>query len=214
VILDLTMELDENTPPYPAEGEPRFFRRLTASHDTGGFQVTELKLGTHLGTHVDAPLHSLPGGRSVAGVELNRFFGPAVCLAVSAERGGGAVSLAEVLLRAGDLIRKGDILVISTGWEERAGSEDFFRCPPLADDTGALLDRYGLVGIGVDMPSVGDIHADILGRGMSLIENLVNLKPLVGRRFLLSALPLRIPKGDGSPVRACAMLPEDDTLFP
>ncbi len=114
MILDLTMELDENTPPYPAEGEPRFFRRLTASHDTGGFQVTELKLGTHLGTHVDAPLHSLPGGRSVAGVELNRFFGPAVCLAVFAERGGGAVSLAEVL-RAGDLIRKGEFLVISTG---------------------------------------------------------------------------------------------------
>jgi len=49
-------------------------------------------------------------------------------------------------------------------------------------------------------------------REITHIENLCNLDKLVGKRFTFIALPLRIRKGTGSPLRAVAILSEGEPV--
>ena len=67
--------------------------------------------------------------------------------------------------------------------------------------------------VGVDTPSVDSIesrdfpaHRNLLGRGILIIENLGNLRPVLNRRFKLACFPLKIAKASASPVRAVAIL--------
>jgi kynurenine formamidase len=46
----------------------------------------------------------------------------------------------------------------------------------------------------------------LLKNEIILLENLCNLNQLFGKTFILSCLPIKIKGGDGSPVRACAII--------
>jgi kynurenine formamidase len=50
---------------------------------------------------------------------------------------------------------------------------------------------------------------ELFGAGLILIENLTGLEQLIGKPFLFSCLPLKLDQGDGSPVRAVAILDAD-----
>ena len=106
------------------------------------------------------------------------------------------------------LIEPGDIIILHTGWEDKVGTQVYFNYPDFAQNTGELLQGVGAHRIGTDLPSIdhnGPIHCDILGRDLSIIESLTNLKPLIDKRFYFSAVPLKFAGGDGSPVRAYAI---------
>ena len=47
-----------------------------ASHEVQGFQVSEIRLGTHTGTHIDAPRHFFPEGSTLDAYPLHRLVGP------------------------------------------------------------------------------------------------------------------------------------------
>ncbi|MGN1002906.1 MAG: cyclase family protein [Oscillospiraceae bacterium] len=208
MIHDLTMTLDESTLPFPDSGDPHMTWKHMVDHNVYKCQVSLFSMVTHFGTHVDAPLHYCKGGKTTAEIDLSAYAGPAVCLEMTDPGEGEEIDITDVLARNREKIRPGDILVLYTGYEDRVGTPEYFEYKDFAANTGELLEQYGCRGIAFDMSSIdrsGLAHQSVLSRGMSIIESLVNLKPLVGRRFYLSAVPLKFADGDGSPVRAYAV---------
>lgn len=178
-------------------------------HNVYKCQVCLFSMVTHLGTHVDAPLHYCKGGKTTAEIDLSAYAGSAVCLDFTPYMNReGEHDIAELMEANKELVKSGDILVLYTGYEDLVGRMEYFDYKDFAESTGEILEKYGCKGIGFDMPSIdrsGLAHQAVLSRGMSIIESLINLKALVGKRFFLSAVPLKFADGDGSPVRAYAI---------
>ena len=208
MIHDLTITLNEKTLPFLPANDPPMIWKHIVDHTTGPVQVSLVTMPSHLGTHVDSPLHWVKGGKTTSQIDLARYCGQAVCLDVPDVSADKVLDFTEVLEKNKSLIKPGDIIVFHTGWEDRVGTKEYFDYPDLHPNTGELLEKYGAVAIGFDLPSMdhgGSIHIDILGRDLVAIESLINLKPLIGKRFYISAVPLKFEDGDGSPVRAYAV---------
>lgn len=73
--VDLSQPLSDGLEGYP--GDPGVSFELAHDHSDKGYRVSELHIGSHVGTHVDAPSHVLPGGDSVDALGLDAFVGPA-----------------------------------------------------------------------------------------------------------------------------------------
>jgi kynurenine formamidase len=206
-IHDLTILLNERTLPFLPGGDKPLAWTHDADHETGPAQVSTARIGSHLGTHVDAPLHFIRGGRTTASMPLSSYVGTAACLSAEGLVAGGAIRLEAILERDGRLLHEGDFLIVRTGYETLVGTEAYFDFPVFPENAGALLEARGIPALGMDTPSIGGIpeHRDVLGRGIAIFESLVNLAPLVGKRFFFSAAPLKFEDGDGSPVRAYAV---------
>lgn len=211
MIYDLTMPLDEKTLPFPDSGDPHMTWKHLVDHDVYKAQVSLFSMVTHLGTHTDAPLHYIANGKTTSEIDLAKYCGPAVCLDMTGDmKDCAVVDIRPVLERNKELIKPGDIIVLRTGWEELAGTPEYFNFPDFDAAVGEALEEYGANGIAFDMPSIdrgtGVPHQSVLGRDMSITESLINLKPLIGKRFFFNAVPLKFTDGDGSPVRAYAIV--------
>jgi kynurenine formamidase len=82
-VLDLTLPLDENTPVFQEPHgyrDPAFSSEPWATLDEQDFSVHRLGMGTHSGTHLDAPAHFHPGGRTVDQVPPEALVGEAVVI--------------------------------------------------------------------------------------------------------------------------------------
>jgi kynurenine formamidase len=209
MIHDLTITLNEQTLPFLPAGDPHMIWTHRVDHNSFICQASLAVIPSHLGTHVDAPRHYVKGGKTTAEVDLSRFCGKAVCVAADDFPREGEYDINPLLERNKTLIETGDILIVFTGYEKLVGTPEYFKFPNFADNTGAALESRGIRGIGFDSPSISlgnnNAHQEVLGREISIIESLINLAPLVGRRFFFSALPLKFEDGDGSPVRAVAI---------
>jgi kynurenine formamidase len=100
-----------------------------ASHARGDhFQVTVLTLGCHAFTHVDAPVHFLPGGRHIAEVPVDRWVGEAAVVDLT-QIGANTEVTDAVLERQAQHVRGGDIVLLRTDWPKRVSveTEGFWR---------------------------------------------------------------------------------------
>ncbi|MBM3941572.1 MAG: cyclase family protein [SAR202 cluster bacterium] len=192
------------------------------THQSHARSNTKLTLATHLGTHVDAPYHFHPGGVTVDNMPLERYMGQALLLDLrQLYRSQTPISVADLQQAGGrpEALR-GQIAVLFTGWAEaESGGPRFYSQGPYLSTEGAayLLD-CGINAVAVDFPidkhpatpqsTIRDfpVHRLVLGRGVPIIENLINLDKLAGRRFELWALPIKLLGGDGAAARAVARI--------
>lgn len=93
-LVDLSHPLTTGMPVYPGDPEVTFAPALTVAAD--GVAVERLGLGSHSGTHLDAPAHSIPGGRTVDRIPLELLWGPARVLRAVAPAAGGLLGIADV----------------------------------------------------------------------------------------------------------------------
>lgn len=209
MIYDLTITLDENTLPFSHFGDPHMTWKHLADHSTHKNQVSLFSMVTHLGTHIDTPLHFIKNGKTTAEIDLERYCGEAVVLELPVKSTEEKLVIDDILEKNARLIKPGDILILYTGWEDRLGKAEYFDSPDFDPSLGETLQRFGIKGIGTDLPSIdlyGEAHVTVLSRDIGVIESLINLKPLVGKRCYFSAVPLKFADGDGSPVRAYAVV--------
>lgn len=216
-MFDLNVTLSEDMDIYP--GDPTFRAAPFARFEQNGYNLMNLTMGSHTGTHIDLPRHFLRDGYCIVDVPPERFAAPAVFVDVSLQvRDTGVIDLADTDLSA---VQNGDFLVIRTGWEELRGTPAFFTGLPLfTPGTAELLAGMGVRLLGMDLPTVlmpstapssgpppeqTAMHTALLSRDILILEGLVGLAPLTGRRLWLFCLPLKIEGGDGSPVRAVAV---------
>ena len=166
--------------------------------------LSRMELGTHTGTHVDAPLHFVDGGAGADRLPLDALVGPAVVADARGAPGDiDAAALAalgvppgteRLLLRT----RNGDL------WDRGAFTRDY---AGVADDAARELVAMGVRLLGIDYLSIAPsadpapTHRRLLEAGVVVVEGL-DLRPAPAGRYELVCLPLRIEGADGAPARA------------
>ncbi|KAI0060602.1 putative cyclase [Artomyces pyxidatus] len=213
-IIDLSHPLTTTGGSYCAD-HPTYNCKTVCTIAAGGSNVSHLTLGSHTGTHIDAPAHFFDGGATVSDLDLSLL----VCRAVVIDaRGKGpreVISWDDISGYA-ERFKAGVMVLICTGWSRYWGREEYPANPRL--DVGAareIADR-GVRVIGFDslspdgIPPAGEeetheVHRHFLGRGGAIVENLNGLEHLLDSDSVtVSVLPLRLEGCDGSPVRAVA----------
>jgi arylformamidase len=195
--LDVSVTIRPGMPVYPGTPGVRIERAQSLERGDPA-NVSRLDLGAHTGTHVDAPVHFLPGSSGADALDLDAFVGPCTVAEVAAGEAIGADEIAALDLPAGCerlLLRTRN----SRLWERDAFTPGFVRL-----DSGgaeALIER-GLRLVGIDYLSVGDrdAHRALLGRGIGVVEGL-DLRAAAPGAYLLVCLPLKIAGCDGAPAR-------------
>ncbi len=202
-IIDLSLPIFDGMPHYPTD-PPTVFREAK-NIENDRTRVTEVKFGSHTGTHLDVPSHVFPGGKSLEEMELSRFFGSAVKLSLD--------RLDEYDFASFEF----EGILLETGWERLYGEPHRYhgRSRPSIPlfFVEKLLNR-GLRFFGCDLPSVDEsgatekvVHGKLLAADVVIYENLTNLAGLPeAEPFTFIGFPLNFQGIDGSPVRAVAIL--------
>ena len=166
--------------------------------------VSLVSLGSHAGTHMDAPRHFLPGAPGIDRVDFDAVIGPARVIPI---RDRESIKVKEMRLHR---IRRGERILFKTRnsarcWKAGRFVPDFVH---LSTEAAEFLADRRIRAIGVDYLSVGGykrngpaVHRALLKAGVWIIEGLDLSRARPGRCRLI-CLPLRIAGGDGAPARA------------
>jgi arylformamidase len=197
-IIDISMKIHPDMIVYPGNPSPRIEQYKKA--EEAGVNESTLFLGSHTGTHVDSRLHIETGGRSVADLPLESFYGPCIVLDMT----GKGREINADHLREQD-IPAGIILLLKT--ENSLKGYDYFRedYAHLTEAGAVYLVERGVKTVGVDYLSVepfqnGDKIHDILIGSMTVFEGLY-LRNVSPGQYIFAGLPLKIDT-DGAPARA------------
>ncbi len=207
----LTHTLASGLPAFPGDPQLQLKRY---EMPMSPFNLMEINLPTHQGTHLDAPYHFYANGRSVENIPLERFFGPATLIDLAPQ---GVLAprtplTVEDFAAFGDHFTPGARILYRTGWDRQFGHPEFFtHYPTLTLEAARWIAsrKIGLLGMDTPTPSndARECHLMLLAPGLEivLVEGLSGLERLPVH-FTLSAFPLKIQRGDGSPVRAVAIV--------
>ena len=216
--IDLTHRMRAGMPVWPTH--PHYRQEVVESFDRGDVACNHaLCMSEHTGTHFDAPLHFVPGGRSIADVPVDRFFGRMVTIDArdtppATALGPEAISDFEAHHGA---IAPGDAVFFHFGWDRfwsdpQQGHRVLEDWPGLSRETSLLLVERGVRIVGTDCLSIDRFgssdfpaHNILLGADILVGENFANLGLLPPICTLVS-LPLAIEGGSGSPLRAVALV--------
>ncbi|MHA1238988.1 MAG: cyclase family protein [Candidatus Odinarchaeia archaeon] len=205
MIIDLSYTIHHEMLRYPGDPPVAFVKFAEVERDK--VNLTQLILGSHSGTHIDAPKHFVKHGLGVDKVDLAKCFGEAILLDLSEYELNGEIDV-KIFRRFKNEVKQYKRVVVKTGWFKHWGEPKFFSdYPELTVDTAHWLVEHEIELLGVDTPSVGspEVHKVLLEKNIVIIENL-NLADLNVNRFTLIALPLRMREIDGSPIRAVAII--------
>ncbi|MCY1032787.1 cyclase family protein [Corallococcus sp. BB11-1] len=164
--------------------------------------VSHLSLGVHSGTHVDAPVHFIPGALGVDALPLDRLLGDVRVLALP----GGPAITAEALREHAP--RRGERLLFKTAnsrgrWDASDFQPGFTY---LSSDGARFLVEAGVRTVGIDYLSIAGMeegeltHRLLLEAGVCIIEGLDLTRVEPGPHEMV-CLPLRLANGDGAPAR-------------
>ena len=213
-IFDITLPIYPGMPVY--EGDPEVSIRTWLSLEGGGAaNVSLLRLGSHTGTHVDAPLHFRSDAPGVDRLPLDVLIGPARVYALGAAdhidvnslRGVDLGACPRVLFKTRNSARR----------REGRSSPDFVA---LAGDGACRLVEAGVQLVGLDGPSADPfsstdfpVHHTLLDAGIIIVEGL-DLYAVPPGDYELLCLPLKIRGGDGAPARVVLRERENPLLLP
>lgn len=223
---DLSHPIETGTPVYPGDPSPRVETAATVAED--GYRVSRLEIGTHTGTHIDAPSHVIDGGKSLDAFSVETYRFGALLVDLRPLEPREPVSRERLEEAIGSVRRDGtsnthngnpDLLVVRTGWDEYWGTERYHDHPYLTAEAAQAVVERGL-SIGIDAfsvdPSPGPgtspdepdgipAHHLLLENDLLIVENLRGLSDLPSE-FELHAYPLPVRDADGSPIRAVAVV--------
>ena len=199
--LDVSVPLAAGLPAYP--GNPEFeLQPVKRIAEGGSSNVSRLVMGTHTGTHVDAPRHFFNEGAGVDALPLDLLLGRARVVEVERRGGIGAEELASAGLRE-------DLRVLlktsnSALWNGERFHEDYTH---LTEAGARYLVDQGVKVIGIDYLSIEQFkkpgapaHRALLSQGVIIIEGL-NLAEVEPGMYEMYCLPLRVAGADGAPAR-------------
>lgn len=187
-VIDISMTISPDMEMYPGEPAP-VITRISKLESGDKYNVSQLILGTHTGTHVDPPLHFIEGGAGIDDMPLDRLVGPARVIDLSHIRNDieptdiGNVEPGEILLLKG---KKGGVRLTTAAAQY-------------------LMDN-GIKTVGTDALSIGaareenEVHILLLGADIAVVEGLV-LSDVEAGQYLFVCLPLKVATGDGGPAR-------------
>tara|TARA_A100001015_G_C15005396_1_gene720411 strand:+ start:1207 stop:1821 length:615 start_codon:yes stop_codon:yes gene_type:complete len=203
MIIDLSHKISGKTVTYPSDPPIEILPEKQIVPDNS--LVHSFKMGTHTGTHLDAPAHILKNGKTIDQIPLDQYQG----------------LLIKVDLSSFPLIKeiniKYDGIILNCKWDQYFKNPQKFYSPdrpiiPL--ELINFLVKRKIKIFGCDLPSVdksGDkikpIHNALLKNNVIIYESLNNLSKLPNLKiFQFYGFPLPFEKFDGSPTRAVAFI--------
>jgi arylformamidase len=203
MIYDVSVPIAPGMPVWPSDPPLKLTPQSHLSRDkTHTVHVTTIEMGSHTGTHIDAPYHFVEGGRRLESIPLDELVGPATVVQVA-----GVRSIARTHLESlpWDGVRR---VLFKTDnsehWNDGTFYESFVYLEP---DAAEFLAQQGVRLVGIDYLSIDayksekhPTHFVLLPRNVVIIEGL-NLSHVAPGQYQMVALPLNLQSGDGAPAR-------------
>jgi arylformamidase len=215
-IVDLSHSIEEGMMTFPTHWHPVVEITILGRHGVEGRETRKVVLGTHIGTHADAPRHFIPNGPTIDETPLEILIGLATIADFTGCKPLHEIDVPELREKLGDAVPSR--LILRTGWSEYFGNLKFYNeYPFLSENAAQWLVKNGVRLIAMDTPSPDNPahsrgtpkdspnHKVLLGAGVVLVEYLANLKSLTAREVELIVMPLKLKGCDGSPVRCVAI---------
>ncbi len=213
-IIDISMPIDNGMPVYPGDSKVDIAENLSIKKgDT--CNMTTLKMGSHCGTHIDAPLHFIDDAEGVDKIPLERFAGYADVVEIddahitAKHLEACGIGTADC---GGDNGDNCNIVLFKTPNSKLAGKTTFSkRYSYLTQDGAEYLIRCNKQLVGIDYLSIEDfdsceyeVHQTLLSHKVIILEG-IDLSGVDAGRYYLMCFPLKIKGGDGAPVRAALL---------
>jgi len=207
MIYDVTVPITNTMPVWPSDPPVSLTPKSLLSRDNShAVRLTTIEMGSHTGTHVDAPYHFVDGGRRLHELPIEQFVGPATVFEINRVRSIGLRDLERLNWEGVErALFKTDN---SDHWQDGRFYEDFVYLEP---EGAEFLVKRGIRLVGIDYLSIDRFkseqhptHFVLLTRNIVILEglNLANVPP---GRYRLTALPLNLQGADGAPARVILM---------
>ncbi len=231
IIIDLSYGIFPEMSKYPSDPAPR--AEITAASLFGGkysSAISDLTLRPHHGTHIDAPAHKIPRGKTIDQYPLKKFLNQACLVDLTEDRSSYVQEITPALLekhltparKARLQQEKVAALLLRTGYDQKIiqGTNNQADFPYFTEEAAVLLADCGLPLNIVGMDSFAfdkkgsnsEAHRIFLSRDVLLLETLVNLdclKKAAGENsFMLHSAPVIYRNVDAAQTRAYAFLTE------
>ena len=216
-IIDLTYDLEEGMITFKASWHPHVSITQLGRHHFEGRETREITFGTHTGTHVDAPLHFVNGGKSIEKIPLDKLMGKVTIVDFSSLEDNQAVT--KDMLTDIPITKR---MLFKFGWGKCWNTKKFYQNYPFfSKEAAEYLVFRNVELIAMDTPSPDDsrielsgevlgsdkdspIHKIFLSNEVILVEYVANLDKVNDYNgWNIIAMPLRIKGADGSPARVC-----------
>jgi arylformamidase len=201
--IDITVPISNELVHWPGD-PPVSLERVNDMEKGDSNNVSKISMGSHTGTHADAPRHFIKAGQKIGAMPLEQMIGAARVIQIRHAKYITPEELAEHNIRAGERI------LFKTrnsahAWYKEKFDENFIS---ISSEAADYLAQKAPKMVGIDYLSVGGfkddgayIHRTLLGSGIWLIEGL-DLSKVRPGRYYLNCLPLKLESGDGAPVHA------------
>ena len=218
-IIDLSFELHDKMMIYPSKSQVPFNSNILANIETDGRETRKFTMGSHCGTHIDAPKHFIKDGKSVEEYNLKDLVGNALLIDLGHLSPNSIIKLNDFKdqLDQANLNSKVKRVVFRSYWSKYWGTNQYFNGWPYFDkESIQYLIQCKIKLIGLDFPSPdckfgsnncnedSPNHRLIFNAEIILTEYLTNLDKLDIGMIHLSVLPLKLVGFDGSPARVIA----------
>lgn len=202
------MPAQPGQPPPPAESKkiplPTVYRFFDAERGDRA-TMSRIEMSSHDGTHIDAPLHFIPGGTTIDAMPIETTVGPCRVIEIKDEKSVTVKELAPYKIKAGERI----LFKTKNSPKVYAVRQYAGKFVTISLEAAKYLAKRKIRLVGIDyisvasaetMENVGDVHKAFLSNGIFILEalNLAGVKP---GRYDLVCLPMRIEKGDAGPCR-------------
>lgn len=171
---------------YPGDPEPKKQVVYTTAKDL--YNLSSFAMCAHNGTHIDAPFHFLPGGKTVDQMDLSQFIGD--CF-VARHKGDVTAEDARAILQKANGVQR-----VLIGGKTTVTAE-----------AAEVFATSGIKLLGNEGQTVGpegapmQVHLILLRKEIVLLEGIV-LTDVPEGQYFLSAAPLNLGGCDGAPCRA------------
>ena len=214
-VVDLSQRMIPGDEHFPLEIVPKqieeFFpnakRRLDIQH-----VLTDIKVNSHCGTHIEFSLHHWPEGAAAADFPLSRLIAPAVVMDFSHKKVDEFITLEDVKHYEGK-IQKGDMIFLRTDMDQNYRKENWADWVQITEEATHWLmefnpcvigtDAIGFEIRGTDYQPIHQIispHADV-----AMVESVTNLKEIQDCRALVFILAWPVEGLDACPARIIAI---------
>jgi arylformamidase len=199
-IYDISMAVGAGMPVYNDLPEKKPVITVTRDRSVGEVFESRIAMDMHTGTHIDAPLHMLPDGSTMDGMDPARLIAP--CSVLDLGHVAGGITAADLEAKS---IREGKFVLLKTRNSETDEFEKDFVY--LAASGAEYLRQIRVAGVGTDALGIErsqpghDTHKILFRSGIIIIEGL-RLKGVPEGEYTLAALPLKIEGAEAAPARA------------
>lgn len=204
-IFDVSIPIKEGMTIYP--NNPVVKISSAQKNPADSSNVSKIEMGSHTGTHLDAPKHVFENGEGFEAYNLSQFIGPAKVFDFSYLNPSESVKISD-FEKATQEIQAGDRILLKTSNSERGYKEFYADFVYLDGDCAKWLADKGVSLVGIDYLSIKQKgspdnrpHTELLSKNIAILEG-INLKEISMGEYVLYAPPLKFEDIDGSPTRA------------